>query len=175
MGAGEPVRNASGAGKTAASSSRQWAPYLEAVSGFKNHWYPALFSHELKDNDVKGVLIAGHEIALRRAKGKTYALQDRCLHRGVRMSRRPLCLSEELMSCWYHGYSYGLEDGVLRTIVASPDDPILGKVRIRTYPVEEHNGMIFVFVGDEDYKPVPPLSSDLPLRIGADEDPQAVA
>src|SRR5437879_13893360 len=35
--------------------------------------------------------------------------------------------------------------------------------------------MIFVFVGDEDYKPVPPLSSDLPLRIGADEDPQAVA
>ena len=61
----------------------------------------------LKDNDVKGVLIAGHEIALRRAKGKTYALQDRCLHRGVRMSRRPLCLTDELMSCWYHGYSYG--------------------------------------------------------------------
>src|ERR1700756_1195920 len=175
MGAGESVRNASGAGKAAASSSRQWAPYLEAVSGFKNHWYPALFSHELKDNDVKGVLIAGHEIALRRAKGKTYALRDRCLHRGVRMSRRPLCLSDELMSCWDHGYSYGLEDGVLRTIVATPDDPILGKVRIRTYPVEEHNGMIFVFVGDEDYKPVPPLSSDLPLRIGADEDPQAVA
>ena len=175
MGADESVRNASGAGKAAASSRRQWAPYLEATSGFKNHWYPALFSHELKDNDVKGVLIAGHEIALRRAKGKTYALQDRCLHRGVRMSRRPLCLSDELMSCWYHGYSYGLEDGVLRTIVASPDDPILGKVRIRTYPVEEHNGMIFVFVGDEDYKPVPPLSSDLPLRIGADEDPQAVA
>ena len=93
MGAGESVRNASGAGKAAASSSRQWAPYLEAVSGFKNHWYPALFSHELKDNDIKGVLIAGHEIALRRAKSKTYALQDRCLHRGVRMSRRPLWTS----------------------------------------------------------------------------------
>jgi phenylpropionate dioxygenase-like ring-hydroxylating dioxygenase large terminal subunit len=85
MGAGESVRNASGAGKAGASSSRQWAPYLEASCGFKNHWYRALFSHELKDNDVKGVLIAGHEIALRRAKGKTYALQDRCLHRGVRM------------------------------------------------------------------------------------------
>jgi phenylpropionate dioxygenase-like ring-hydroxylating dioxygenase large terminal subunit len=91
------------------------------------------------------------------------------------MSRRPLCLNDELMSCWYHGYSYGLEDGVLRTIVASPDDPIIGKVRIRTYPVQERSGMIFVFVGDEDYQPVPPLSSDLPLRIGTDEDPNAVA
>jgi len=63
MGAGES--NAMGAGRAGASSSRQWAPYLEAACGFKNHWYPALFSHELKDNYVKGVLIAGHEIALR--------------------------------------------------------------------------------------------------------------
>src|ERR1700675_3294158 len=171
MGAGESTGRAAGAGRPGASSSRQWAPYLEAACGFKNHWYPALFSHELKDNDVKGVLIAGHEIALRRAKGKTYAVQDRCRHRGVKMSLRPLCLNDELMSGWYHGYSYGLEDGVLRTIVASPDDPIIGKVRIRTYPVEERNGMIFVFVGDEGYHPVPPLSSDLPLRISADEDP----
>ena len=52
MAAGESVRKAIGAGQAGASSNRQWAPYLEAACGFKNHWYPALFSHELEDNST---------------------------------------------------------------------------------------------------------------------------
>ena len=51
------------------AASRQYQPYLDAEWGFKNAWYPALFSHELKEGEVKGVTIAGHEIALRRARG----------------------------------------------------------------------------------------------------------
>jgi len=146
-------------------ASRQYAPYLEASWGLKNHWYPALMSRELPEKTVKGATIAGHEIALRRAKGKVYALQDRCVHRWVRMSAQPLTLSDEHMTCWYHGFCYGLEDGELKTIVGAPDDPVIGTTRVRTYPVEEVNGLIFVFVGDEDYKLVPPLSADLPIRI----------
>ncbi len=153
------------------SPSRQYAPYIEAVWGLKNHWYPALFSNELGENEVKGVLIAGHEIALRRAKGKAYAMQNRCPHRGVKLSAKPLILTDDLMTCWYHGFSFGLGDGVLKTIAGCPDDPNIGRVRIRTYPVEEVAGIIFVFVGDQDYKPVPPLSSDLPLRITDDPNP----
>ena len=53
----------------AVSASRQYAPYVEAQWGFKNTWYPALFSHELGDNAVRGVTMAGHDIALRRARG----------------------------------------------------------------------------------------------------------
>jgi len=53
----------------------------------------------------------------------------------------------------------------LKTILASPDDPLIGKVRIRTYPVEERGGMIFVFVGDEEFKPLPELATDLPARM----------
>jgi|HubBroStandDraft_6_1064221.scaffolds.fasta_scaffold3455615_1 phenylpropionate dioxygenase-like ring-hydroxylating dioxygenase large terminal subunit len=55
------------------------------------------------------------------------------------------------------------------------DDPLIGKLRIRAYPVEERNGMIFVFVRDEDHQPAPPLSSDPPLRIGANAYPDAAA
>jgi hypothetical protein len=55
------------------------------------------------------------------------------------------------------------------------NDPLIGKLRIRAYPVEDRNGMIFVFVGDEDCQPVPPLSPDLPLRIGANADLDAAA
>ncbi|MBF6569763.1 MAG: Rieske 2Fe-2S domain-containing protein [Candidatus Binataceae bacterium] len=157
------------------SASREYAPYLEAVWGLKNHWYPAAFSHELPDRIVKGVTIAGHEIALRRAAGKVYALADRCAHRGVRISKKSMCLTDEHLTCWYHGFTYGLADGVLKTILASPDDAQIGKVKIRTYPVFEKNGIIWVFVGDEDYQPAPSIESDLPMRIEQDRDPNPVA
>src|SRR6185437_15206891 len=114
------------------------------------------------------VTIGGHEIALRRVKGKVYAVRDRCVHRGVRMSLRPTCLTDDTITCWYHGFTYQLTDGVLKTIVSSPDDPLIGQVRIRTYAVEERAGMIFVFVGDEDHKPVPRLEADLPIHITDD-------
>jgi len=151
--------------QTKASASRQYQPYLEATWGIKNHWYPAAFSKELPERGTKGVMIAGHEIVLRRARGKVYALQDRCLHRWVRMSDKPLRISDDHMTCWYHGFCYGLEDGVLKTIIGAPEDPLIGTVRIRSYPVQEVNGIIFLFVGDENYKPIPPLAADLPIRI----------
>jgi phenylpropionate dioxygenase-like ring-hydroxylating dioxygenase large terminal subunit len=153
------------------SASRQYAPYVEADWGFKNAWYPALFSHELGENTVKGVTMLGHEIALRRSGGRVYALRDRCAHRGVRLSLRPTCLTAETLSCWYHGFTYGLEDGVLKTIVGSPEDPLIGRVGIRTYPVLERAGIIFVFVGDEGFDPAPALESDMPVRITDDTKP----
>src|SRR5579875_130967 len=153
------------------SHDRDYAPYLEAAWGFKNHWYPALFSHELPEGSLRGVVIAGHEVALRRAKGKVYGLADQCIHRGVKISARQMCLNDEHLTCWYHGFCYGLEDGVLKTIVGSPRDPLIGRVKIRTYPLEERGGIIFVFIGDEDYRPVPPLTADLPIRITDDPNP----
>jgi phenylpropionate dioxygenase-like ring-hydroxylating dioxygenase large terminal subunit len=160
-------------GRRPIASARQYAPYLEAEWGFKNTWYPALFSAELPENTVRGATAAGHEIALRRSGGRIYALSDRCKHRGVRMSLRPTCLTDDTITCWYHGFTYNLADGVLKTIVASPDDPLIGNVKIRTYPVVERAGIIFVFIGDEDYDPAPPLEADLPIRITDDANPVA--
>jgi phenylpropionate dioxygenase-like ring-hydroxylating dioxygenase large terminal subunit len=124
-----------------AALARQYQPYLEAEWGFKNSWYPALFTSELKENQVKGVTIAGHEIALRRGRDQVYAIRDRCAHRGVRMSLRPTCLTDDTITCWY--------------------------------PVAERAGIIFIFVGDEEYQPTPPLEADLPIRITDDRNPVA--
>ena len=144
-------------------------PYIDARWGIKNHWYPALFSYELKEDDVVGVQIAGEHIALRRANGRVYALRDECLHRGVRISARPTCFTKDTISCWYHGFTYDLESGDLCDIIASQEDPLIGKVSLRTYPVEEVNGMIFVFIGDEDY-PRQPLAHDVPARLPDDHE-----
>lgn len=171
-----PVRRVKGAGRLNATSDKrvndartqsQYQPYKDAAWGFINHWYPALFSEELSDDHVEGIQICGKQIVLRRVEGKIFALKDQCLHRGVRLSAKPMCFNKDTITCWYHGFTYGLKDGELKTIVGNPDDPLIGTTGITTYPVHEINGMIFVFVREDDYpdEDVPPLSHDLPIRF----------
>ncbi|MGD9810300.1 MAG: Rieske 2Fe-2S domain-containing protein [Sphingobium sp.] len=145
----------------------QYQPYKDAAWGFINHWYPALFSHELGEGAVEGVQICGVPIVLRRIEGKIFALKDQCVHRGVRLSAKPTCFTNDSISCWYHGFTFNLDDGKLTTIVANPDDPLIGTTGLTTYPVEEVAGMIFVFVREGDYplEDVPPLAEDLPFRF----------
>ena len=66
----------------------QYQPYKDAAWGFINHWYPALFSNELPEDEVQGIQICDVPIVLRRVDGKVHALKDRCVHRGVRMSEK---------------------------------------------------------------------------------------
>jgi nitrite reductase/ring-hydroxylating ferredoxin subunit len=147
---------------------RPTGPYLDAAWGLKNHWYPGVFSEELAEGGVQGIQICGLPILLRRAKGKVYGLSDQCIHRGVRMSKRPTCLTDSTVTCWYHGFTYDLNDGKLVSIVAAPDDKLIGKARVRTFPIQEYKGIVFVFVGDEDYAPLPALTDDLPMAVPDD-------
>jgi phenylpropionate dioxygenase-like ring-hydroxylating dioxygenase large terminal subunit len=145
----------------------QYQPYKDAEWGFINHWYPALFSKELPEDAVEGIQICGVPIVLRRVDGKIYALKDQCIHRGVRLSAKPMCLTKDTISCWYHGFTYDLETGNLATIAGNPDDKLIGTTAVTTYPVQELAGMIFVFVREDDYPDadVPPLAHDLPIRF----------
>jgi nitrite reductase/ring-hydroxylating ferredoxin subunit len=145
----------------------QYQPYKDAAWGFINHWYPALFSEELAEDQVQGVQICGIPIVLRRVDGKTYALKDQCVHRGVRFSEKKMCFDKKTISCWYHGFTFDLKDGSLTTIVGNPDDKLIGTTGVTTYPVHEVAGMIFVFVREDDYpdSDVPPLEHDLPFRF----------
>jgi nitrite reductase/ring-hydroxylating ferredoxin subunit len=150
-----------------AKTQSQYQPYKDAAWGFINHWYPALFTHELAEDQVEGIMICGVPLVLRRVNGKVFALKDQCLHRGVRLSEKPMCFNKSTISCWYHGFTFDLQSGELVTIIANPDDKLVGTTGITTYPVHEINGMIFVFVREDGFpdEDVPPLSHDLPFRF----------
>jgi phenylpropionate dioxygenase-like ring-hydroxylating dioxygenase large terminal subunit len=134
--------------------------------GFINHWYPPSSATNSR-RTVQGIQICGVPIVLRRAEGKVYALKDQCVHRGVRMSEKKMCFNKQTISCWYHGFTFDLKDGKLSTIVANPNDKLVGTTGVTTYPVHEVAGMIFVFVREDNYpdEDVPPLAQDLPFRF----------
>ncbi len=48
---------------------RGWRPYVEAKLGFRNHWYPAMFSHELPENQPVEAMLLGESILVNRLDG----------------------------------------------------------------------------------------------------------
>ena len=140
------------------AGTKPWQPYLAAALGFRNHWYPACYSQELAEGQARGEQLLGERILLKRIDGEVYAVQDRCLHRGVAFSVRPECHSKHTISCWYHGFTYDLRDGSLVAVITDPESALVGKLQLRTYPVREAKGLVFVFVGDG---PPPELRLDL--------------
>ena len=146
----------------------RWRNYLAAKLGFRNHWYPIRFSRDVPENVVVSVKLLGENILLKRVNGTVYGIKDRCIHRGVRFSHKIECYTRDTITCWYHGFTYKWDSGVLCDVIASPDTPIIGKRKVKSYPVREAKGLIFVFVGDDDFA-VPDLSLDVPPML-LDED-----
>ena len=135
--------------------------YVAAKYGFRNHWYPALFSNELQEAQPLPVTLLGEHILLQRIDGQVHAIRDRCLHRGVPLSRKLECYTKGTVTCWYHGFTYRFSDGVLCAIAGNQGSAVIGRKKLHSYPVTEAKGLVFVFVGDENF-PLPPLSHDVP-------------
>ena len=135
-------------GSETQTGQRRFEAYLDAALGFRNHWYPVSFSGAIAEGGVRSLEILGEPILFKRIDGRIHAIADRCAHRGVPLSARPESHSKNTISCWYHGFTYDLRTGELVAVITDPDCPLIGKLALKAYPVEERQGMIFVFIGD---------------------------
>ncbi|MCJ7800450.1 MAG: aromatic ring-hydroxylating dioxygenase subunit alpha [Polaromonas sp.] len=108
----------------------------------KNTWYVACTPQDIDDKPL-GRKICGERIVFYRGEGnRVVALEDFCPHRGA-----PLSLGfvrEGRLVCGYHGLEMGCEGKTL----AMPGQRVRGFPQIRSYPVEERYGFIWVWPGD---------------------------
>ena len=142
---------------------RGWRGYAEAKLGFRNHWYPTLNSGEVTEGKPVTFQLAGENLLINRIDGRLYCIKDQCLHRGVPLSRKVECYSKDTVTCWYHGWTYQWADGKLCDILTDPSSKLIGTRSLKTYPVQEFKGLVFVFLGDlEGDSEPPPLATDLP-------------
>jgi len=141
--------------------------YEDAVLGFRNHWYPAMLSTEIGEEQLVPITLLGENLLFKRIDGVVYAIADQCLHRGFKFSAKPECYTKNTITCWLHTFTYNFKNGELIAIPSAPDSRLIGKRRLHSYPVQEVNGMVFAFVGD--LTPPPPLSDDLPPGFLDDE------
>lgn len=148
----------------------RWAAYDAADSGLRDYWYPVAWSNQVGRRPT-ALTLASERIMLQRDEdGKVWALNDRCPHRGVRLS---LGVEEfpGTISCPYHAWTFRLSDGELVAVITDgPDSPMCGKVKVRTYPTEEFLGLVWVFLGDRDPHP---LAEQVPEEL-VDAPPMAI-
>lgn len=121
---------------TAMPETTEAAPTdLRRIGAHPDHWYPVAWSRELKAGKSFATGFAGEPIVLvRPLDGPVFALEDRCAHRQVPLSKG--VVDGCSIRCCYHGWRY---DNSGRCI----DVPYLGKGKlpngVRSYPCFERD------------------------------------
>ena len=134
------------------------------ANGVRNVWYAICPSHFIGAAPVS-LRRAGVKLAFwRDGDGTLYALEDHCPHRGA-----PLSLGIPMgdrIACGYHGVQVS-KDGVAVRVPGMPGCALEGKKATRSFPVQERNGMVFAYIGDEAHPAPPELV--LPEELSSDE------
>lgn len=105
-------------------------------------WYPVASSSDLALRHVYQAELFGHEYALWRADdGNVNLWENRCLHRGVRLS---IGINDgRELKCQYHGWRYSNRTGGCTYIPAHPADAPARTVNIKTYESIERYGLVW--------------------------------
>ena len=123
--------------------------------GIKNYWYPVAPGWQVGNAPIGLTRLSEQIVLWRDHDGKVHALEDRCPHRGARLS-----LGWNLgdrVACWYHGIEVD-GAGTVKKVPAVSACPLEGQSCVKSYPVEEHAGAIFLWFGDDAHKEPTPLS-----------------
>ncbi len=124
----------------------------------KNFWYGIEFSHNITSEPVR-VTALGQELVLyRKPDGTVICLSDLCVHRGGALSDG--WMKDGCIVCPYHGWEYNEAGECVRIPANKEGTAIPKKARVDAYPVEEHYGFTWVFLGDlpeDERPPIPPL------------------
>jgi ferredoxin-NADP reductase/nitrite reductase/ring-hydroxylating ferredoxin subunit len=111
-------------------------------------WYPVASSDDLPFRHVYHGQLLGQELAIWRADdGYVNVWENRCLHRGVRLSIGINDGAE--LKCQYHGWRYANRTAGCTYIPAHPADAPARRITNRTYPVRERAGLVWAALSAE--------------------------
>jgi vanillate O-demethylase monooxygenase subunit len=135
---------------------------LTAPDAFlRNSWYVARVSREVTREPL-AVRLLGQDIVLfRRQDGSPVALEDACPHRKLPLSMGRI--KGDAIECGYHGLTF---DGCGTCIEAPTQARIPAAARVRSYPVRDRYGLLWIWMGEPEQAEHTPL-----LHIEHHDDP----
>lgn len=122
-------------------------------SGMRPFWHPVAPSDLLSEGPVP-VELLGQRLVLARFDGGCVALDDLCRHLGAQLSLGEVTPDGCALRCPYHGWSYNAQ-GKCVDIPARPGKEIPREARVRSYPVREAYGLVWVCLEGEPRYPIP--------------------
>lgn len=110
-------------------------------------WYYGLPGNSLKPGQIIAKTFLNEPILFGRCQsGEVFAIQNRCPHRSIPLDRGRFDGHE--VSCGYHGWRFD-STGQCTAIpsLIEGSKAILEKIQVRSYPVQEKDGNIWIFMG----------------------------
>src|SRR5688572_26583055 len=109
----------------------------------RNFWYVAAWAHEVGEQPLARTFLNEAVILFRKQDGTPVALEDRCCHRHVPLSRGTRI--GDTIQCWYHGLVF---DASGRCIRVPGQDRVPPAARVKAYPVAERHRWVWIWMGD---------------------------
>jgi vanillate O-demethylase monooxygenase subunit len=109
----------------------------------KNAWYIAIWADELRDAPFARRICGEPVVLYRDAQNHAAALADRCCHRGTPLSLGRV--TADGLECGYHGLIFARDGACVRIPGQLRVQP---NARVRSFPVVEQNGFIWIWLGD---------------------------
>ena len=110
-----------------------------------NHWYVVAKTEEVQSKPLAITLWKQAIVLFRDTEGKIHALEDLCPHRHVKLSSGEIV--GDFLECAYHGWQFD-SAGKCTNIPYLTARQKLPNCKIRSYPVREQDGFIWLFPGD---------------------------
>jgi phenylpropionate dioxygenase-like ring-hydroxylating dioxygenase large terminal subunit len=114
------------------------------VSALRQTWQPVANAASLPAGGVRGVRLLETDLVVARfAGGRLLAADVACPHKGTRLSAG--CIREDELMCPYHGWRFDSAGACLSIpSLMEPNPDKLALSHLRTYPVKERYGFIWV-------------------------------
>jgi nitrite reductase/ring-hydroxylating ferredoxin subunit len=124
-------------------------------------WHPVALSTAVPAGVTRAVVLDGQEIVLwRGADGAPHAWEDRCPHRGMRLSYG--FVRGSALNCLYHGWEYDGSSRCVR-IPAHPDLDVPKTIKARSYALVEAGGLVWINLAGDAAPAAPSIDAGAPL------------
>src|SRR5689334_869176 len=125
----------------------------------QNAWYVAGWSEQVTRSPLRRTLLNEPIVLFRREDGAAVALADRCPHRFVPLSLG-LLIGDELQ-CPYHGLRFDASGQC--TLNPHGDGKIPPSARVRSYPIMERHGVLWIWMGNDTERAPAPQPPEIPV------------
>src|SRR5437763_5524981 len=120
-------------------------PGTPAGEFLRHFWQPIYRGEDLPAGRAMPLRLMNEDFTLYRGEsGDVHAIAFRCAHRGTQLSTG--WVEGDNLRCFYHGWVYD-GSGQCMEQPAEPE-PFCNRIKIRSYPVEEYLGIVFVYMGE---------------------------
>ena len=113
------------------------------MSYLRDCWYVAAWSRDIEAAIVVRSILEQPVVLYRKADGAIVALEDRCAHRQVPLSRGRIV--GDLIECGYHGLQFDSSGACVRI---PAQDTIPARACVRSYPIVERYGWVWIWMGE---------------------------